>query len=220
MFCSVLYNRPHLLSYGFMRNGFYFATYLLERMRCACLSNPQAVRRLMGTPSFDEFYISHLDIPLVLSKDSTQPVTLHVAVTVSASATSSPIDPIKSIAANVGNPAAEGAIVPSLSQVSSRATGTITASTEPLHVQTDAPVLSQTYATGGSSTTGGVHDSANKTEVPKSGAEAGAVQSSDVSGPVNSEPEKTIDEIIETIGRSVRRSETELFLLTEVIQIS
>ncbi len=83
-------------------------------------------------------------------------------------------------------------------------------SLRPSHVHIDAPVLSLT---------GGSAKVSNKAETLKIGSEVGAVQPSNLS-PVSAEREKTIDEIIKTIGRSVHRLETKLVLLTECIQIS
>jgi len=128
----------------------------------------------MGMPPFDELNISHLDISLVLSKDSTQPVTLHVAVTLSAGA----------------NPS-----------VSSRATAT-TASAGPPHVPTNVPVSPQTYISRGPSITGNSSGKPPNVEGLKIGVGAGdGTGQTPPLTPVSSEREKTIDEIIATIER-------------------
>ncbi len=156
-------------------------------MRCASLLNPHAVRRSWeGIPSFNGLNISHLDIPLVLSKDSTQQVTLHVAVTVSASTTDLPIDPTKYIPAEVVNPPVARGIATPASSETSRLPATLTP--VPPLVQADAPMSSRDFVTGGPARV------SNKIETRRN-----------VVGPERRsstlDREKTIDEIIATIER-------------------
>jgi hypothetical protein len=188
-----MYSRLHRLSYVCMRSDSCIATSLLERMRY--LSDPKVVRRYWNSRSFDGLNISHIDLSFYLSnrqaEQATPPVMIHLTVTVSVNAISSRLP------ARVNRSPTERAAQPPMAHTPKTA-----AFTEHLPTRMDRlPVETNPSQT----VSADARDTTRKSEESMEAHHSGP--------PLIPESERTIDDIIQTVKRSVHQSEAESFLL-------